>query len=181
MKSFSFSEPEHHVHFDDTIALKDEFETENSVTYQKTDDHTVIVHLGFLQVHHRYHILLRLPAAWFPSPAEPLLVLASDEDTNVHCSLVDFHYSEETLPSSGTTIVKPYYNIKVEYFAHDDKLLKEVLKLVSSKNQQEIVRLVITARVLGKGKGTPMLRNGIHCIGSEEKDTGNDSDASDLQ
>lgn len=177
------------MHFDDTIALKDEFETENSVTYQKTGDHTIIVHLGFLQVHHRYHIDLKLPAAWFKSSAEPLLVPASEEDTNVHCSLVDFHYSEEKIPASESTentttamTTKPYYNIQVEYFAHDDKLLKEGLKLVNAKNQEEIVKLIITARVLGKGKGTPMLRNGIHCIGSEEKDVGgNESDASDLQ
>lgn len=173
------SEPEHHVHFDDTIALKDEFETENSVTYQKTGDHSIIVHLGFLQVHHRYHIDLRLPAAWFDSSAEPLLVPASNDDSNVHCRLVNFHYSEEAIPSStkkdddATEVskaeVRPYYNIKVEYFAHDDKLLKEGLKLVNAKNLQEIVKLIITARVLGKGKGTPLLRNGIHCIGSEER------------
>lgn len=180
------SEPEHHVHFDETIALKDEFETENSVTYQKSGDHSIIVHLGFLQVHHRYHIDLRLPAAWFTSSAEPLLVPASKEDTNVHCRLVDFHYSEETVPPAKDSKdtapqLRPYYNIKVEYFAHDDKLLKEGLKLVNANNLEEIVKLIITARVLGKGKGTPMLRNGIHCIGSEVKDTGADSDASDIQ
>lgn len=185
------SEPEHHhVHFDDTILLKDEFETENSVTYQKSGDHAIIVHLGFLQVHHRYHIDLKLPAAWFTSSAEPLLVPASDKETNVHCKLVDFHYSEETVPprplqndidEATTSTRRPYYNIKVEYFAHDDKLLKEGLKLVNAKNLEEIVKLIITARVLGKGKGTPLLRNGIHCIGSEEErgTTGADSDASD--
>lgn len=178
---------EHHVHFDETIALKDEFETENSVTYQKLGDHSIIVNLGFLQVHHRYHIDLRLPATWFAgSSVKPLLVPASDEDTNVHCRLVDFHYSEETVSTPketnhATSSLRAYYNIKVEYFAHDDKLLKEGLKLVNANNLEEIVKLIVTARVLGKGKGTPMLRNGIHCIGSEEIESaaGTESDSSD--
>lgn len=164
--------------------LKDEFETENSVTYQKSGDNSIIVHLGFLQVHHRYHIDLKLPAVWFTSSEKPLLVPASEEDTNVHCKLVDFHHSEEAVPSpkdssDSNQQLRPYYNIKVEYFAYEDKLLKEGLKLVNANNLEEIVKLIITARVLGKGKGTPMLRNGIHCIGSEEQDTDAQSNASD--
>lgn len=63
-----------------------------------------------------------------------------------------------------------YHYIKVEYFAHKEKLLREELKLIRKKDAEELLKLVITARVLGKGKGTPMLRNGIHCLGFEGDD-----------
>lgn len=70
-----------------------------------------------------------------------------------------------------------YHYIKVEYFAHREKLLREELKLINSRNDEELLKLVITARVLGKGKGTPMLRNGIHCLGFEgDEDTSEQSD-----
>lgn len=67
----------------------------------------------------------------------------------------------------ATSTTQQQYAIKVEYFAYKEKLLREELKLINANNSVELLKLVITARVLGKGKGTPMLRNGIHCIGSE--------------
>lgn len=71
-----------------------------------------------------------------------------------------------------------YHYIKVEYFAHREKLLREELKLINSKDAEELLKLVITARVLGKGKGTPMLRNGIHCLGFEgDEESSEASDA----
>lgn len=194
-----------HVHFDDTITLKDEFETENSVTYQQAADGTLIVHLGFLQIHHRYLIDLRVPAKWLKvkvtdAAAAEKLRLVSDGKyaANVHCKLVDFQLEEADESSSSASSSatnkkddnddpksKPQQQafciFKVEYFAHDERLLKEELKMVSSRNEQDVLKFVITARVLGRGKGTPMLRHGIHCIGDEDRAEGDssvDSDAS---
>lgn len=166
---FSFIVSEHHVHFD-TTTLKDEFESENSVTYQKSGDN-IVVHLGFLQINHRYLIELKLPATLFKCNAEPImLVPENDGIPNIHCKLVEF--------SGKNTEKSEFFDVKVEYFAHKEKLLKEELKLVNSKNSEELLKLIITARVLGKGKGTPMLRNGIHCIGVQEDE---ESEASDFQ
>jgi hypothetical protein len=63
-------------------------------------------------------------------------------------------------------------------FAHKEKLLKEQICLQSSQNASQTLTLVFHARVLGKGKGTPFLKNGIKCIGIE---TDEDEDNSDWQ
>lgn len=97
--------------------------------------------------------------------------MAVDDTTipNINCKLVEFlGYKNDHL------------EMKVEFFAHKEKLLKESLLLVfeDQKHQEkkEHVKLIISARVLGRGKGTPMLRNGIHCSGIEADD---ESDVSD--
>lgn len=69
--------------------------------------------------------------------------------------------------------------MKIEFFAYKEKLIKEQLIVVNAKNSKEIFKLILLARVLGKGKGTPMLKNGIHCIGID-KDGESESEASDF-
>lgn len=196
--------------------MKDEFETDNCVTYQKIGDDCVIVHLGFLQVNHRYIIDLRLPHSLYKANDDEPVTLVPDRSgvPNIHCKVVangDEFESLQTIVAAAATSAEPksaavtaaghdaansiaatakgygattlaadasgesekpadgadYHYIKVEYFAHKEKLLREELKLINSKNAEELLKLVITARVLGKGKGTPMLRNGIHCLGFE--------------
>lgn len=194
MYLFLFTE-HHHVHFDETATLKDEFETENSVTYQKSAKNIIIVHLGFLQINHRYLIDLKLPANLFNGTQEMILAPDNNADTNIHCKLVNCSFNKGDVDdgksdsnnfnsnsSSSTNFnnTTDVYDMKIEYFAHKEKLLKEELKLVNSENLEELLKLVVTARVLGKGKGTPMLRNGIHCVGSEDSADGDDdSDVSD--
>ncbi len=54
---------------------------------------------------------------------------------------------------------------KIEFIAHKEKLLKEKISLQGDNdNDDDQVSLVLKARVLGKGKGTPLLRNGIKCV-----------------
>lgn len=157
------------------------------------------MHLGFLQHRHRYRIDLRLPAKWLRAAdvatgdaatgGEQLRLVADGKyATNVHCWLVGFHLdgdddgAQQSSSAGQQPALSSYCNIHVEYFAHDEHLLKEELKLVNAQNAQDVLKFVITARVLGRGKGTPMLRTGIHCIGSEEppEATGFESDESDI-
>ena len=70
----------------------------------------------------------------------------------------------------------PHYGMKLEFFAHKEKLLKEELHFHDANNSHIKVKIILAARVLGRGKGTPMLRNGIHCTGIELED---ESEASD--
>lgn len=93
---------------------------------------------------------------------------------NIHCKLADrISIDENGVDQSHNVHSKnqkndkttKFYVIKVEYFAYKEKLLREELKLINEHNSVELLKLVLTSRVLGKGKGTPMLRNGIHCIG----------------
>lgn len=72
------------------------------------------------------------------------------------------------------------FHITIQLFAYKEKLLKEMVKLQSCGNNLKTLTIVLNARVLGKGKGTPLLKNGIKCIGIEN-DEASDSEASDWQ
>lgn len=153
----------------------------------------IAVHLGFLQINHRYLIDLRLPGNLFKCNNIETIKLIPDDNLlpNIHCRLVEIEnktisvsltddeklYTSDTKSNANKTTVIDYHDIKVEYFAHREKLLREELKLINANNREELLKLILTARVLGKGKGTPMLRNGIHCIGVEMDEESEQSDA----
>lgn len=175
---------EHHVHFDQTTLRDDDFESDNNcVTYQQAGDNIVVVHLGFLQINHRYLIELSLPSDLFKCNTSVPINLVADNSSvpSLHCKLADkislidvetngAAANDNGHVSHGNEKPTKHYVIKVEYFAYREKLLREELKLINANNSVELLKLVVTARVLGKGKGTPMLRNGIHCIGAEPDD-----------
>lgn len=134
------------------------------------------VHLGFLQHNHRYLIELHLPADLFKSqPNVPVnLVAHNNMAPNVYCKLAD--RVNELVNESAVNKNEKFFVIKVEYFAHKEKLLREELKLVNANNSEELLKLYVSARVLGKGKGTPMLRAGVHCLGYESDGESSKSD-----
>lgn len=121
----------------------------------------ICVHLGFLQVKHRYRVELNIPAEILADfiVKDHKLVLKVDEASvpNVHCKLLTF---------KGATTESQFYEAEIEFFAHKEKLLKEEMKLVTE--DEKPVKLVFSARVLGRGKGTPMLKNGVHLLGIED-------------
>ncbi|GAB0086624.1 UPF0687 protein C20orf27 homolog [Sergentomyia squamirostris] len=159
--------PHHHVHFDQT-AVKDE--ADNSILYQKSGPDSITVHLGFLQINHRYLLELQLPTNILPAflSAERIALTADERSLpNVYCKFIEF-----------TGKMGAHYDLKVEFLAHKEKLVREELHLVNTQNADDRLTIVLSARVLGRGKGTPMLRNGIHCVGVEADE---ESEASDWQ
>lgn len=178
---------EHHVHFDQTTLKNDDFETDSScVTYQQVGCNEIDVQLGFLQHNHRYLIELHLLASLFKcQPNVPINLVADNNVTpNVHCKLADrVTELNKTVNDDSPSNVQcssaknsKYFCIKVEYFAHEENILREELKLINANNSMELLKLYVTARVLGKGKGTPLLRNGIHCLGYESDGDGATND-----
>lgn len=153
---------DHHVHFD---TIKDDFESDHSnPVIQQGQQGKINIHLGFLQVKHRYRIELNIPAGILVDYIDKnhKLVLKDDEAAvpNIHCKLLTFKGDKaEQLH---------FYEAEIEFFAHKEKLLKEEMKLVTSDGKA--VKLVFSARVLGRGKGTPMLKNGVHLLGIEDDD-----------
>lgn len=150
--------------------LKDDFESDSCVTYQRSGD-TIVVSLGFLQINHRYTIDLKLPCDLFGDVGSSLNQFQPDISSvpNLHCRITEFSGLKHDEHN--------FYEMKIEFFAYKEKLLRETLHIVNSSNDKEVMKLMIAARVLGKGKGTPMLRNGIHCIGMEKDE---ESEASDF-
>lgn len=145
---------DHHVHFniDNT---NDDFDADLSQIYriQKDAKGRINIHLGFLQVKHRYRIELNIPAdvlAEFRCEEHKLELKVDESDVpNIQCKLLSF--KDETDASSSTS----HYAAEIEFFAHKEKLLKEELSLLTS--DEKSVKLIFSARVLGRGKGTPML------------------------
>uniref|UniRef100_A0A182IX04 Adipose-secreted signaling protein n=1 Tax=Anopheles atroparvus TaxID=41427 RepID=A0A182IX04_ANOAO len=168
----------HHVHFDQTV-INDGLH-DNSIIYQIAPEGgtTVTVHLGFLQIKHRYRIELSIPAqviknAGFEVGSNSAFVVQDMDVPSLNCKLLEF--SSRTVDVKGAE----HFSVTIEFFAHKEKLLKEHLHLCGKEEQQQKIELIFVARVLGKGKGTPMLRNGIHCIGVEKEEE--ESEMSDWQ
>jgi len=57
------------------------------------------------------------------------------------------------------------YAVTIELLTYKEKLMKEKILLKSCDKPDNTLSLMLNARVLGKGKGTPFLKNGIKCIG----------------
>ncbi|XP_066991539.1 adipose-secreted signaling protein [Anabrus simplex] len=154
----------HHVHFGEDA---DAFGKDNEIVVQSAGDGRVTLHLGFLKVNHRYQIEVGIPGNMCGlSDISGLTESNSQTIPNVHCKLTK-------LSSDKNTVYMTF-----ELSAYKEKLLKEEL-VIESSDKNSLLRVSIIARVLGKGKGTPLLRNGIHCIKIEDAD--DDSEASDWQ
>ncbi|XP_062588735.1 uncharacterized protein LOC134250399 [Saccostrea cucullata] len=140
-----------HVHFE-AEQLKDH----NLEIHVKQSEGKADVHLGFLQVHHHYVVCFCVS----DSLGEEV---DYDKRENLH---VEIQKVTPTEDGKGHELV-------LHFNAHREKLLTEMINIYS-KDQQTRLKIVIHARVLGKGKGTPALKNGIKCY---KVDTDEDSDA----
>uniref|UniRef100_A0A1Q3FKY3 Adipose-secreted signaling protein n=1 Tax=Culex tarsalis TaxID=7177 RepID=A0A1Q3FKY3_CULTA len=168
---------EHHVHFDAAV-INDELH-DNTVIYQISGDGKhLTVHLGFLQIKHRYRLELNIPVnilaeAGFDVGSNKSFAVEEETIPNINCKLLSF--SVHILTDRNE---KQHYAAVVEFFAHKEKLLKEHLKLCGNEDQSIKLNVTFVARVLGRGKGTPMLRDGIHLISAEDNE---ESELSDWQ
>eukprot|EP00088_Acartia_fossae_P023580 TRINITY_DN24582_c0_g1_i1.p1 TRINITY_DN24582_c0_g1~~TRINITY_DN24582_c0_g1_i1.p1 ORF type:complete len:173 (-),score=34.62 TRINITY_DN24582_c0_g1_i1:114-632(-) len=149
---------DHHVHFS---TESDEMK-ENSIVVRKRGETSFEVQLGFLQVNHTYEVCVDLSS----SDLDPSLDLESygqkEVPVPVHVKFLDLRKGE-----SGASLT-------FVFKALHDKVTKEKMFL-ASKEEDEL-QFEIVARVLGKGKGTPLLRSGIHCISVEPSDETEDTD-----
>lgn len=161
---------EHHVHFDENLK-NDDFIDDNSIQLHGMGSKGLAVHLGFLQMNHRYLVELKLPQQYLQDTkidfnSTDLVLVQTDETVpTLNCRLSEF-----------VGFANGQLELKLTYLAHKEKLLKETLVLVNEKDKNQQLKLVVSARVLGRGKGTPMLRNGIHLM---EIVADEESDASD--
>ena len=121
--------------------------------------------LSVLQVRHRYEIAFTFESRHIDGQ----LVIRNPDAScpSLYCHVTDLRAA----PEPG------HYLIVVELFAHKEKLLKEQVHLHSDQNPSQSLTLAFHARVLGKGKGTPFLKNGIKSIGQQMDE--DDEDNSD--
>ncbi|PSN37833.1 UPF0687 protein, partial [Blattella germanica] len=157
-----FLAEQHRVHFGEDA---DSFGKDNEIIIKGPDGRKVTAHLGFLQISHRYEISLTLQRALLRISEESELRQGNMEIPNINCRFKNICNEQKEI------------KLTVELLAYKEKLLKEELSLEISSGGPDII-LVIMARVLGRGKGTPLLKNGIKCVAVELED---ESEASDWQ
>lgn len=146
----------HHVHFsEDTDKLGN---TAISIK-EKAEGCEYEAHVGFLQLLHRYQITIVLP-----------LKDACDGYKVADIPSVYCHAENLQVSKAGGL------ELTIRLLAHKEKLLREKIVLLKPTGRE--LKLTLLARVLGKGKGTPMLRDRIKLIGIECDE---ESEASDWQ
>ncbi|XP_076677995.1 adipose-secreted signaling protein isoform X3 [Andrena cerasifolii] len=145
---------EHHVHFSGGSGLG----KDNNIMIQPQRHGQIDAHLGFLQLRHRYHVEFSVP--WNvcvhgdgKSPA-PAIVTGKD---NPNCRIIDVGQEKDGL------------RLKVELLAFKEKILKDEVQIMCC-NAGTPLKIQLNARVLGKDKGTPLLRNGIRSVAVEGSD-----------
>ncbi|KAK8404824.1 hypothetical protein O3P69_001432 [Scylla paramamosain] len=146
----------HHVHFSEDT---DKLGNTAIVVKEKEEGTKYEAHVGFLQILHWYHITIKVPVK---DAAEGYTI---GENQGVHCR------AESLKVVEGGEL-----EVLVNMLAHKEKLLKEAVTLIKPSGEE--LKLIVFARVLGKQKGTPMLRNGIKSYKVEHDE---ESEASDWQ
>ncbi|EAT39991.1 AAEL008250-PA [Aedes aegypti] len=168
---------DHHVHFD--AAVINDGLHDNSIIYKvAAKGSSIMIHLGFLQTKHRYRIELKMPMlpllnAGLKIGANSEFVMEETKLPNHNCKLLEF--PTKAVPDGEG---KDNLTATVEFFAHKEKLVKEHLHVCGKEDHSVKLDLVLIARVLGRGKGTPMLRDGIHLMAVEDEE---ESELSDWQ
>lgn len=137
---FTFCFPDHHVRFEKEALVTPK---DNNVIIQKQGNGCLSIHLGFLQVGHRYHISLHLSPDLCPNgfPDGPSAVESSNSSFfNPNCHLLSLNPCEDGR-----------WHLMVEYFAHKEKLMREELLLPSTTGNDGVnLKLTFHARVLGR-------------------------------
>eukprot|EP00095_Tigriopus_kingsejongensis_P001648 snap_masked-scaffold801_size95070-processed-gene-0.4 protein:Tk01648 transcript:snap_masked-scaffold801_size95070-processed-gene-0.4-mRNA-1 annotation:"oxysterol-binding protein 2" len=153
---------DHHVHFDEGGDPHND--NQIRVQYQSSPDKgmTIVASLGFLQIFHRYEIILTLAKDKIPDTGN--LIQKETEPPNLHCRVFN-------IEDDGGHDAR----IFLQFLARKDKICSETIYLTDGHSE---VQLKVQAKVLGKGKGTGALRNGIKCIAiiQDPNESENDTD-----
>ncbi|KAF3837183.1 hypothetical protein F7725_004647 [Dissostichus mawsoni] len=144
-----------HVHFDEKLH-------DSIVMVTPEDDGNFMVKVGFLKTQHRYEIVFTLPDV----PALGKDVCPAPVPSP-HLRITDI----TPAPEGGLKVT-------CEYMAQQEGVLCEEVLLLSETNQDVCVKVKVHARVMDRHHGTPMLLEGVRCIGVELE---YDSEQSDWQ
>uniref|UniRef100_A0AAZ1XBU7 Uncharacterized protein n=1 Tax=Oreochromis aureus TaxID=47969 RepID=A0AAZ1XBU7_OREAU len=156
-----FSEEPHaagassHVHFDEKLH-------DSVVMVTPEDDGNFLVKVGFLKTQRRYEIVFTLPE--IPSLGKNVCPAPLP---GPHLRITDITPAQE----GGLKIT-------CEYITQHEGVLCEEVMLLSETNDDVCVKVKVHARVMDRHHGTPMLLEGVRCIGPELE---YDSEQSDWQ
>uniref|UniRef100_UPI00358E1C6F adipose-secreted signaling protein n=1 Tax=Myxine glutinosa TaxID=7769 RepID=UPI00358E1C6F len=130
-----------HVHFDNSLH-------DSVVTVMQDKDGNYLVKVGFLKIGHKYEITVTLPTVldWLNS------------DT---CMATKTEY----LQLKGIRSSTEGHVLCCLYTAHKEGVLCEDVVISNNKDDEVCVKVSLHARVMGRLQGTPMLLDGVRCVG----------------
>nr|XP_033809134.1 UPF0687 protein C20orf27 homolog [Geotrypetes seraphini] len=132
------------VHFEEKL---------NEVSVVKVleeEDGNFLVKVGFLKILHKYEITFVLPT---------LKTLGND--------IYAMSIPNLNLKVTDITPVSEGHSIRCEYIAYKEGVQREEMIMSSKTDDNLCMKVIVKARVLDKHHGTPMLLEGVRCIGSE--------------
>nr|XP_046255853.1 UPF0687 protein C20orf27 homolog [Scatophagus argus]XP_046255862.1 UPF0687 protein C20orf27 homolog [Scatophagus argus]XP_046255870.1 UPF0687 protein C20orf27 homolog [Scatophagus argus] len=119
-------------------------------------DGSYLVKAGFLKSHHCYEIIFTVPDV--PTLGKELSCLPSSSPTQRSSSLRVHHIS------STTEGVK----VTCEYKTHQEGVLQEQITLVTRGRKDSSLKIRLQAKVIDPHHGTPMLLEGVKCLGAKK-------------
>lgn len=145
------------VHFEEKL-------NEGSVVkVLQEEDGIILVKVGFLKIMHKYEIAFVLPT---------LKKLGSE--------IYAMPIPNLNLKVTDITPVSEGHSVKCEYVACKEGVQREEMMMTSKTDDRLCMKVIVKARVLDKHHGTPMLLDGVKCIGSDrdfsEQSSGHGSD-----
>ncbi|XP_025868145.1 adipose-secreted signaling protein isoform X1 [Vulpes vulpes] len=148
-----------HVHFDEKLH-------DSVVMVTQESDSSFLVKVGFLKILHRYEITFTLP---------PVHRLSKDireaPVPSLHLKLLSVMPVPEGVSLAqvleACSLPAGSYSVKCEYAAHKEGVLKEEMLLACEGGAGTCVRVTVQARVMDRHHGTPMLLDGVKCVGAE--------------
>lgn len=146
-----------HVRFDAVLAPSTD---ETNITPIWKGDRNLEIHLGFLQLFHKYEVNFTLEG-----PFRRLCPI-SDRVVNKNVRVVSIAPQQDASK----------LDIRMEVYVATDKVFHDKCCLLNEEDNKRNVVLTVHAKVLSKDKGTPLLKTGIHCIEhyqDEETECGN--------
>ncbi|KAM4050162.1 adipose-secreted signaling protein [Anomaloglossus baeobatrachus] len=141
-----------HVHFEEKLH-------DSVVMVSEEQDGNYLVKVGFLKILHKYEISFTLPAL-----------------QRLGRNICAVSLPNLNLRVTAITALPEGHGITCEYTAHKEGVLKEELILASEASAKTLVKVVVQARVLDRHHGTPMLLEGVRCIGAEPEYDSEQSD-----
>ncbi|XP_039580160.1 UPF0687 protein C20orf27 homolog isoform X1 [Passer montanus] len=130
-----------HVHFQEQLH-------DSAVMVTQDKDGHFLVKVGFLKILHKYEITFLLP----PTPS-----LGKD--------ICPLPVPNPNLRIISVTPLPEGHSVRCEYMAHKEGVLKEELLLAGHSSGP--IKVTVQARVMDRHHGTPMLLDGVRCMGAE--------------
>ncbi|XP_041790177.1 UPF0687 protein C20orf27 homolog [Chelmon rostratus] len=119
-------------------------------------DGSYLVKAGFLKSHHCYEIVFIVPDV--PTLGKELSCLSSSSPTRRSSSLC-VHRITSTVEGVKVTC---------EYKTHQEGVLQEEITLLTRGRKDSSLKVRLQARVIDPHHGTPMLQEGVRCLGAQK-------------